>query len=99
MKKLVVILAIISFVAFGGSGIQNVIASSTRVEMLKFDKDPKKANDKKVAETKDTKANETKAAVSDSKVSTSSSSEKSAAAKECGNKDKAGCCSSSPDKK
>jgi hypothetical protein len=99
MKKLVVLVAIFSFVGFGALGIQNVAAFPARVEIVKFDKNPKKANDKKTVGSKDTKATETKAISADSKVSTSSSSEKSATSKECADKDKAGCCSSSPDKK
>jgi hypothetical protein len=99
MKKVVVILAIFSFVGFGALGIQNVTAFPSRVEIVKFDKDPKKAGDKKTAVPKDTKATGTKAISADSKVSTSSGSEKSATSKGCTDKDKAGCCSSSPDKK
>jgi hypothetical protein len=99
MKKVVVMLAIFSFIGFGALGIQNVTAFPSRVEMVKFDKDPKKAGDKKAAVPKDTKASENKAVSADSKVSASSGSEKSANSKDCTDKDKAGCCSSCPDKK
>ena len=99
MKKLVLILALIGFVAFGALSIQNIIASSTQVEMVKFDKDPKKANDKKAAESKDTKTAEVKSASTDANATTPACSDKSSTSKGCCEKDKAGCCSSSPDKK
>jgi hypothetical protein len=99
MKKLVLFLAIIGFVAFGALSIQNVIASSTKVELVKFDKDPKKASDKKVAESKDTKTTEVKSENIDANAAPSTCSDKSATSKGCCDKDKAGCCPSSPDKK
>ncbi len=56
MKKLVLSLAILGFVAFGALSVQNLIASSSQIEMVNFDKDPKKDGDKKVADTKEVKA-------------------------------------------
>jgi cytoskeletal protein RodZ len=98
MKKLVLFLAIIGFVAFGALSVQNLVASSTQVEIVKFDKDPKKASDKKVAESKDAKA-EAKSTTSDENASPSTSSDKSASSKSSCEEDK-GCCSHScPDKK
>ena len=98
MKKLVLFLAIIGFVAFGALSVQNLVASSTQVEMVKFDKDPKKANDKKVAESKDAKT-EAKSTTTDETASPSTSSDKSASSKSSCEKDK-GCCSHScPEKK
>jgi hypothetical protein len=99
MKKLVLILALIGFVAFGALSIQNVIASSTRVEMARFDKDPKKASDKKAAQSKDTKTTEVKSSSTDANATPSTCSDKSATSKGCCDKDKAGCCSSGPEKK
>jgi hypothetical protein len=98
MKKLVLFLAIIGFIAFGALSIQNLMASSSQVEMVRFDKDPKKANDKKVAESKDTKT-ETKSGNKDEKACPSTCSDKSATSKSCSEKEKADCCASSPDKK
>jgi hypothetical protein len=99
MKKTIIILALIGFLVFGGLCIKNVIAYSARVESLKFDKDPKKANDLKVVEFKDTTMTNSEINHADLKVSTSSVSELSVASQGCSDKDKAGCCSSSPDKK
>jgi hypothetical protein len=99
MKKLVLIISLTAFVAFGALSIQNVIASPTQVEMARFDKDPKKTNDKKAAETKDSKTSEVKSENSDAKAAPAACSDKSASSKGCCDKDKAGCCSSSPDKK
>jgi hypothetical protein len=99
MKKLVLIIALIGFVTFGALSIQNVIASSTQVEMARFDKDPKKANDKKAAESKDVKTTEVKSTNADANATPSTCSDKSAASKGCCDKDKAGCSSSGPDKK
>lgn len=98
MKKLVLFLAIVGFVAFGAISIQNLIASSTQVEMVKFDKDPKKDGDKKVAESKDTKA-EAKSANTDGKECPSTCSDKSASSKSCCDKEKESCAKSCPDKK
>ena len=98
MKKLVLSLAILGFVTFGVINIQNVIASSSQTEMVNFDKDPKKDDNKKAADTKEVKA-ETKTTESCEKSCATSCSDKSASAKACGDKEKAGCCSSTPDKK
>jgi len=98
MKKLVLSLAILGFVAFGALSVQNLIASSSQIEMVNFDKDPKKDGDKKVAETKEVKT-EAKAAEGDAKVSSSSCSDKSASSKSCCGAEKTGCCTSTPDKK
>jgi len=98
MKKLVLSLAILGFVAFGVISIQNVVASSVQTEMVNFDKDPKKEDTKKAADTKEVKS-ETKKSGSCEKSCASSCSDKSATAKACCDKEKAGCCASSPDKK
>ena len=98
MKKLVLSLAILGFVAFGALSVQNLIASSSQIEMVNFDKDPKKDGDKKVAETKEVKT-EANAAEGDAKVSSSSCSDKSASSKSCCGTEKTGCCTSTPDKK
>jgi hypothetical protein len=99
MKKTVIILALIGFVTFSSLCIKNVVAYTTRVEMVNFDKDPKKGNDKKVTESKNNTTREIKADSTYTRIIASSSSDKSAASTECGDKDKAGCCSSSPGKK
>jgi len=98
MKKLVLFLAIIGFVAFGALSIQNLMASTNQVEMVKFDKDPKKANDKKVSDSKDAKT-EAKSTAKDVKANPSSCSDKPASSNSCSDKEKAGCCTASPDKK
>jgi hypothetical protein len=97
MKKMALILSLTAFVAFGALSIQNVIASGTNVEMVRFDKDPKKASDKKAA--KDNKTTEVKSENNDTKAAPATCSDKSGTSKGCCDKDKAGCCSSSPDKK
>lgn len=56
MKKLILTLAILGFVTFGALSIQNLIASTSHVEMANFDKDPKKDDNKKAADTKEVKA-------------------------------------------
>jgi hypothetical protein len=104
MKKLVLSLAILGFVAFGALSVQNLIASSSQIEVVNFDKDPKKDGDKKVAETKDVKAEgttttEAKTSCADAKACPSTCSDKSASAKSCCSAEKSACCSSSPDKK
>jgi len=104
MKKLVLSLAILGFVAFGALSIQNIMASSTQIEMVNLDKDPKKEDTKKAADTKEVKA-EAKSADASSKSCekscASSCSDKSASAKSCCSGEKAGCgtASSTPDKK
>jgi hypothetical protein len=98
MKKLVLSLAIIGFIAFGALSVQHLIASSTQVEMVNFDKDPKKEDTKKAADTKEVKA-ESRAKESCAKSCSSSCSDKSASSKSCCGSEKAGCCSSTPEKK
>jgi len=104
MKKLVLSLAIIGFVAFGALSVQNLIASSSQVEMAKFDKDPKKDGDKKTTETKVVKtteatATEAKTTETDTKASPSTCTDKSASSKSCCAHEKEGCAKSCPDKK
>jgi hypothetical protein len=106
MKKLVLSLAIIGFVAFGALGVQHLIAASSQTEIVNFDKDPKKDDNKKAADVKttDVKAADTKEVKADAKTSescakscSSSCSDKSASS--CCGSEKSGCSSSSPDKK
>ena len=104
MKKLVLSLAILGFVAFGALSVQNVIASSSQIEMVNFDKDPKKDNDKKVADAKEVKAEcttEAKTTESCAKSCASTCTDKSASSKSCcsGEKSACGTSTSSPDKK
>ncbi len=99
MKKLVLSLAIIGFVAFGALSVQNIIAATAQVEIVNFDKDPKKDDTKKAADAKDVKADtKTTEAGSKSCASSCASScaDKSASSKACCDKDKASC---TPDKK
>lgn len=103
MKKLVLSLAILGFVTFGALGIQNIIAATSNIEMVNYDKDPKKEDTKKAADTKevkaDTKATETGSKSCSSSCASSCSSScsgKSATTKDCCSKDKASC---TPDKK
>ena len=98
MKKLVLTLAIIGFITFGALSIQKIIASTSQVEMVNFDKDPKKNTDKKTTEAKSVNT-EAKATSSDKKDCSSSCSDKSASSKACCGEEKSGCCSSGPDKK
>lgn len=98
MKKLVLSLAIIGFVAFGTLGVQNLIASSTPTEIVNLDKDPKKADDKKAADTKEVKA-DAKTTESCEKSCASTCSDKSASSKSCCGSEKSSCTSSTPDKK
>ncbi|MDX9906319.1 MAG: hypothetical protein RBS55_07005 [Bacteroidales bacterium] len=102
MKKLVLSLAIIGFVAFGAIGIQNVVASTAQVEVANFDKDPKKDENKKAADNKDVKA-ETKTTEGASKSCASSCAstctDKSETAKSCCAGEKSSCEKSCPDKK
>ncbi|MBU2649940.1 MAG: hypothetical protein KKA81_03320 [Bacteroidetes bacterium] len=56
MKKLILSIALVSFLLFGVVGIQTVVASQSNVVIENLDKDPKKDNDKeKKAECKDAK--------------------------------------------
>ena len=98
MKKLILSLAFFGFVAFGVVGVQDLMASTAQVEIVNLDKDPKKDGDKKVADTKEVKA-DAKSSGDCAKSCASSCSDKSASSKSCSDKDKAACCSSSPDKK
>ena len=84
MQKTVIVLAIIGFVLFSGLFIENVIAYSTQVETVKFDKDPKKANDKEVADINDTTTTNLKIVNADTIITTSSNSDKSYASQEYG---------------
>jgi len=107
MKKLVLSLAILGFITFGALSVQNIIAATSNIEMVNFDKDPKKEDTKKAADTKEVKS-ETKDVKASSKSCSSSCAsscssscassctDKSATAKECCSKDKASC---TPDKK
>lgn len=98
MKKLVLSLAIIGFVAFGALSVQNLIASSSQIEMANFDKDPKKENSKKAADTKEVKA-DTKTTEADVKANPSTCTDKAASSKSCCGAEKEGCAKSCPDKK
>jgi hypothetical protein len=98
MKKLVLSIAFISFVAFGALSIQNVIAGSYSIEFVKFDKDPKKDGDKKAVESKDASKTDAKTETADkSKDCQSSCSGKSASS--CCDKSKEGASGCCPDKK
>jgi hypothetical protein len=98
MKKLVLSLVIVGFVAFGAIGIKNIMASATQTEMANFDKDPKKGSEKKTTETKEVKA-EAKTAEGTEKSCASSCTEKSASDKSCCAGEKSECSKSCPDKK
>lgn len=98
MKKLFLALAIFGFITFGAIGVQNLMASSFSVEMVNFDKDPKKDGDKK---SKDSKATtemkaETTSTVKDGCCSSPCSSK---AAASCCSKDDDACKKECPDKK
>lgn len=72
MKKLVLVIAIAGFVAFGALSVQTLLASTSNVEYVNFDKDPKK--DKKTSEAKaDTKSSKDGECVPKSDCTTKSS--------------------------
>lgn len=98
MKKLILGIAFFSFVAFGALSIQNVIAGSNSIEFVKFDKDPKKDDNKKATESQDAPKAEVKSADAKSdKDCQSSCAGKSASS--CCDKSKEGCATACPDKK
>jgi hypothetical protein len=100
MKKLILSLAIVGFVSFGVLNLQSVVAASSNVEMVNFDKDPKKDGDKKSTEVKDAKAGAKSADAGCAKDCSSSCSDKSASASaSCCDKSKESCSKSCPDKK
>jgi hypothetical protein len=96
MKKFILAIAIFSFVAFGALSLQHVIASPYSVEMAKFDKDPKKDNDKKAADSKD--ASKSQAKSTDAEKSKDCHSSCCGGSSSCCDKSKEGT-TSSPDKK
>ncbi len=100
MKRLVLSIAIAGFVAFGALNVQNVVASSTRISMVKFDKDPKKDKnkDKKADEKKDSKT-DAKATTTEAKDAQTKSCDKPASGKSCCSPQKEGCAKSCPEKK
>jgi hypothetical protein len=55
MKKLVLSIALIAFIAFGAGSIQTVVASTTGIELAKLDDDKKKDAKKETKETKEKK--------------------------------------------
>ena len=98
MKKLVLAIALFSFIAFGALSIQHVFAGSYSIELVKFDKDPKKDGDKKAAESKDAPKAEMKSDNAPaSKDGSSGCCSKSASS--CCDKSKEGCATTCPDKK
>ncbi|MBW6481361.1 MAG: hypothetical protein K0B37_18195 [Bacteroidales bacterium] len=99
MKKFVLALAIFGFVAFGVISIQTVVASSMSVEMVNFDKDPKK-DEKKAVEAKDSKAEMKSGKDCCAKDKASSCKDKSTTASaDCCATTKSSCASACPDKK
>jgi len=102
MKKLFLALAIIGFVTFGALGVQNLTASSYSVEMVKFDKDPKKDGEKKSKDSKATSEVKAETSTSAKDASCSSSCASSCSSKStasCCSKDDASCAKECPDKK
>jgi hypothetical protein len=97
MKKLVLSLAIIGFITFGAFQVQNLVASSSQVEMVKLDKDPKKEDTKKAADSKEVKA-DTKTTEASTKSCGSSCCDKSSSGSCCGS-EKSGSSTACPDKK
>jgi hypothetical protein len=98
MKKIFLAIAIIGFVTFGALGVQHLVASSHSVEMVKFDKDPKKEGEKKSQDSKqtsDVKAEGTNTTKDDGCASSCSSKSSS----DCCAKSKESCSKECPDKK
>lgn len=97
MKKLFLALAFFGFIAFGVVGVQQMMASSYSIEMVKFDKDPKKDGDKK---SKDAKATtEVKSETAASKDGSCASSCASKPTSDCCAKSSSNCSKECPDKK
>lgn len=94
MKKLFLALAIFGFITFGALGIQNIMAATHSVEMVKFDKDPKKVSDKKAKDSKATA--EMKAESTTTSSSTTSTVKASDCESSCAGKTSS-CCSKSGD--
>jgi hypothetical protein len=95
MKKLILSFAILGFIAFGALSIQNLTAATSQVEIVNFDKDPKKDGDKKASKAKEAKV-ESSSKKDCSKDCSSSCSGKTASAKSCCDYEKAAsCCSKS----
>ena len=103
MKKLVLSLAILGFVTFSALSIQNLMASASQNEMVNYDKDPKKDDNKKAANTKEIKAEGTSEAAEGKSAKSgcaTSCDDKAGSAHSCCSGDKASSTSSvSPDKK
>ena len=55
MKKLVLSIALMAFIAFGAASIQTVVASTTGIELARLDDDKKKDAKKETKETKEKK--------------------------------------------
>lgn len=102
MKKLFLALAFIGFVTFGALGVQDLMASSYAVEMVNFDKDPKKDGEKKSKDSKATTEMKAESTTSAKDASCSSSCASSCASKSsasCCSKDATSCSKECPDKK
>ena len=101
MKKLVLALGLTCFILFGALSVQNIYGVTTSVEMVKFDKDPKKTDDKKAADNKDAKATSTDSKSCESKCTSSSSCSKSSSSccKPGDASSKGDCSKPCPDKK
>jgi len=107
MKKLFLALAIFGFLSFGALGIQNILAATHSIEVVNFDKDPKKVSDKKSKDSKATaemKAENTSASTTTVKDASCESSCVGKSSSCCSSKSdcasSSSCCSKdSPDKK
>jgi hypothetical protein len=98
MKKLVLSLAIIGFIAFGALQVQYIVASTSQVEMVKLDKDPKKEDTKKAVDSKEVKS-DTKTTETAKSTCGSSCCDKSTSSGSCCGSEKSGSSSACPDKK
>ena len=102
MKKLFLALAIFGFFTFGALGIQNIMAATHSIEMVKFDKDPKKDGEKKSKDSKATaevKAENATSTTSTVKAAGCESSCCGKASTSCCKKEGDDCSKGCPDKK
>lgn len=96
MKKLIIALTLVAFVAAGAFTLNKVSAkastSEVKIEMVKFDQDPTKDGDKSKKDSK-TKASDKKTTTTVKSENSTSKSENCATKKDCPPA-KSGCCSS-----
>jgi len=103
MKKVILALGLLSFIAFGALAVQNLGTATFGVEIADFDKDPTKDGDKKKKndDKKEVKSDDKATATGEAKAEcaskkTSCCSKKTAC---CSKSSKVECAKEDPDKK